>query len=139
MSKYANVTFLEYHKKKSEMFDDLGRTGGICSGINCYDCPLAGHKNGIEDCTFLEDKYPEKALEIVMEYEPGQKVDWENVPVDTKILVKNRKDDTWIKRYFAKYKNGKVYAWTNGATSFSANNKYYVTDWRYAKLYKEGV
>ena len=72
-----------------------------------------------------------------MEYEPGQKVDWENVPVDTKILVKNRKDDTWIKRYFAKYKNGKVYAWNNGATSFSADNKYNVADWKYAKLYKE--
>lgn len=135
MNKYENVTFLEYHKKKIEMFKDLGRTGGICSGINCNDCPLAGHKNGIEDCTFLEDVHPEKALEIVMGYEP--KIDWENVPVDAKILVKKYEDDTWHERHFAKYEDGKVYAWRDGLTSFTAKREAYIGSWKYAKLYEE--
>ena len=136
MSKYENVTFLEYHKKKLEMFDDLGRTREVCSGVNCYDCPFSSSKNGLnEKCSVLEDTYPEKALEIVMEYKP--KIDWENVPVDTKILVKNREDDTWERRHFAKFENGKVYAWDNGATSFSVYSEQYVAIWKYAKLYKE--
>ena len=137
MNKYENVTFLEYQKKRHEMFDNLGRIGGICDGIDCCICPLYKGNNGTNlECREMEHLEPEKALEIVMEYKP--KIDWENVPVDAKILVKLREDDTWLKRYFAKYENGKVYAWNNGATSFSAdNNKYYVADWKYAKLYKE--
>ena len=134
MSKYENVTFLEYHKKKLEMFDDLGRTREVCSGVNCNICPLYDINNETgEACGVLEDTYPEKALEIVMEYKP--KIDWKNVPVDTKILVKNREDDTWERRHFAKFENGKVYAWSKGATSFSSNGK--MTDWEYIELYKD--
>ena len=35
MNKYENVTFLEYQKKRHEMFDNLGRIGGICDGKTC--------------------------------------------------------------------------------------------------------
>lgn len=136
MSKYENVTFLEYHKKKLEMFDDLGRTREVCSGVNCNICPFSNSNNGLnEKCSVLEDTYPEKALEIVMEYEP--KVDWENVPVDAKILVKKYEDDTWHERHFAKYEDGKVYAWRDGLTSFTAKREAYIGSWKYAKLYKE--
>ena len=38
-------------------------------------------------------------------------VDWSKVPVDTKILVSDYDDTSvWIRRYFAKYENGIVYA-----------------------------
>lgn len=61
-------------------------------------------------------------------------IDWSKVPVDTKILVSDN-GETWFKRYFDKYKNGKIYAWADGRTSFSARNND-VTGWKYAKLYK---
>ena len=65
-------------------------------------------------------------------------IDWSKVPVDTKILVSNEGDKGWKRRYFAKYKDGKVYVWALGKTSFTANNNEDVTDWEYAKLYNEG-
>nr|DAL92406.1 MAG TPA: hypothetical protein [Caudoviricetes sp.] len=48
-------------------------------------------------------------------------VDWSTVKVDTKIMVKDRENDTWRRRYFAYYKNGEVYVYCNGKTSWSAS------------------
>lgn len=46
-------------------------------------------------------------------------VDWSKVPVDTPILVKNSYEDCWHKRYFAKYENGVVFAFSCGSTQWS--------------------
>ena len=62
-------------------------------------------------------------------------VDWAKVPVDTKILVSDDGED-WIRRYFAKYEHGRVYAFMEGTTSFTVYNEG-VCDWEYAKLYEE--
>ena len=58
-------------------------------------------------------------------------VDWSKVEVDTPILVKEYEHGKWLKRYFAKYENGTVYAWNGGCTSF---NESAWTGWKYAKL-----
>lgn len=61
-------------------------------------------------------------------------VDWSKVPVDTPILV-SFDGCNWFKKYFAKVQNNTVYAFDDGATSWSvANKKYCVTSWKYAKL-----
>lgn len=59
-------------------------------------------------------------------------VDWESVEVDTPILVS---DDgvQWCRRHFAGYKNGKVWAFYYGTTSWS-NNCEKGHYWKYAKL-----
>ena len=44
-------------------------------------------------------------------------VEWENVPVDTPIIVKMPYGEH--KRYFAEYSKGKVWYYNNGATSWS--------------------
>lgn len=62
-------------------------------------------------------------------------IDWSNVPVDTKILVKDTIERKWHKRYFAKYEDGVVYAWDSGKASFTT---VYTTRWDCAKLYEEG-
>ena len=62
-------------------------------------------------------------------------IDWSKVPVDTKILVSDN-GKTWFRRHFDKYKNGKIYTWVDGKTSFSARNNDDVIGWKYAKLYK---
>lgn len=60
-------------------------------------------------------------------------VDWENVPVDTKIIVSHSTDSPDYCRYFAEYKDGKVYAWDYGATSWSSDAKS-KNWWEHAKL-----
>ena len=61
-------------------------------------------------------------------------VDWSKVAVDTPILVRNIKEQEWGKRYFAFFKDGKVYTWIGGATSWSADGDKDVLKWEYAKL-----
>ena len=63
-----------------------------------------------------------------------ESIDWENISVDTKILV-SVDGEEWHKRYFAKYEHNKVYVWDYGATSYSAKH---CSSWEYAKLYEEG-
>lgn len=61
-------------------------------------------------------------------------VDWSKVAVDTPILV-SFDGCNWVKKYFAKVQNNTVYAFDNGATSWSVSNvEYCVTPWIYAKL-----
>lgn len=67
---------------------------------------------------------------LMKEYEESQ-VDWSRVEIDTPILVKDHEDKEWLKRYFAKYEDGYVYAWGNGCTSWNADNMY---AWNYVKL-----
>ena len=68
---------------------------------------------------------------LMEEYEEPE-VDWSKVKVDTPILVRNLEYRRWVKRYFAKYKDGIVFAWTGGSTSEDAHNVR--TPWKYAKL-----
>ena len=83
-----------------------------CTDISCVKCHLY------------------RTIWLMKEYEEPQ-VDWSKVEVDTPILVKNREDDVWREMHFAKYKNGNVYAWSDGQTSWSA---YDMMVWKYAKL-----
>lgn len=61
-------------------------------------------------------------------------VDWSKVKVDTPVLVKDYKSNSWKKRYFAYFQDDKVYAWGHGSTSWSSGRSGCVTPWTYAKL-----
>lgn len=131
---YSKVTLVEYEKRKKKIFDALRKEPGAssCEGVDCWDCPfkiLCNDHGTLEDAEINE---PVKAVQLIMEFEPP--VDWSKVPVDTKILVGNFNDETWYKRYFAEYKVGKVYAWNNGQTSYTADGK--MSAWHQAKLYE---
>ena len=58
--------------------------------------------------------------------------DWSKVEVDTKVLVRDRDDEVWIRRHFAKYENGTIYTWNSGRTLFTSDN---CVPYRQAKLY----
>lgn len=97
-----------------------------CVEMRCSEC---GFFSPDHSCRFKARKW------LDSEYvEPP--VDWSKVAVDTPILVKDYKEDTWERRYFAKYENGKVYTWLGGATSWSTSgtDDDYMADWKMAKL-----
>ena len=73
-----------------------------------------------------------QALWLLEDYKEPE-VDWSKVEVDTPILVRDREDARipWVRRYFAEYIDGVVYAWDGGCTSWSEE---YTTGWKYAKL-----
>ena len=57
----------------------------------------------------------------------------DKVEVDTKVLVRDRPNDKWEKRYFAKYVDGKVYVFKEGKTSW---NSIGIEHWQETKLYE---
>ena len=83
-----------------------------CNGIDCQRCAML------------------QMLWLLKDYEEPE-VDWNKVEVDTPILVRNREDEDWYRRYFAEYRDGVVYTWVNGATSWNATC---MTEWKQAKL-----
>ena len=94
-----------------------------CFKLECKDCLFNFRDGG--SCGDARKKWANS------EYvEPP--IDWSKVAVDTPILVRDSVGLEWTKRYFAKYENGSVYAWNDGATSWSCNG--YITAWGLAKL-----
>ena len=95
-----------------------------CKKLKCQDCAFNTHGKGC--CSDEIEKWANS------EYvEPP--VDWSKVAVDTPILVRDSEKESWRKRYFAKYDNGKVYTWLVGATSWSAHRRT-IACWGMAKL-----
>lgn len=116
-------------KGETIAFDEVEHKMVACDGIGCRSCKFGREGNCRKQIQeWLEEEYAE-----------DEDIDWSKVEVDTKILVRNDGDKEWEKRYFSKYENGKVYAFTNGLTSWTvADSDYYVCGWEYAKLYNEG-
>ena len=81
----------------------------------------------------LLDAY-KKITDDLVDILESTKIDWYKIPIDTPILVKDRIEDKWRKRYFASY-NGRVLAFTDGKTSWSGNGS--KQTWLFAKLAKE--
>ena len=89
-------------------------SGGDCEEINCTACINFLYH------LWLEEEYKEP------------ETDWSKVAVDTPVLVKNAECAGWVKRHFAKYEDGQVYAFDLGCTSWT--NSRHATSWNYAKL-----
>lgn len=132
------MTNYEHYKKEIVNIVRLGRTVAIeketgrittCNDIpgTCLDCMFYHSEQGTGHNCY------KNALEWAdAEYvAPG--IDWSKVPVDTPILVSSD-NVNWKRRHFAKFKNGKVYAWNDGLTSFTSHDENQMLWWSYAKL-----
>lgn len=86
-----------------------------CSRVHCSACRLL------------------QMIWLMEEYEEPE-VDWSKVEVDTPILVRDNENTSWVRRHFAKYENGEIWAWRNSRTSWTVSNDDDITWWRYAKL-----
>ena len=100
---------------KPKVLKSLGRT---CEYISCGLCSAL------------------TMLWLLEEYEEPEEpeTDWSKVEVDTPILVRYDEKAEWFKRHFAKYENGRVYAWKDSCTSWTALHDSEVTAWTHAKL-----
>ena len=84
-------------------------------------------------CTYSNTTF-DKIMILTMlwldeEYQEPE-VDWSNVKTDDPILV-SVDGQHWNHRHFAEYRDGTVYAFKDGATSWTTKLK---TEWPYAKL-----
>lgn len=126
-----------YEKYQKEIIEGM-RTDYYCDlckimlATKNISCP----EDCYEECT--ENWY--MFLDWLSEEYKEPEVDWSKVEVDTPILVSND-GETWLNRYFADYKNGQVFFWSNGTTSWSSASHIFkawdTTTFPYAKLADE--
>lgn len=124
---YKDEIFNIACKCDSIAFDERTNEMVGCDNLDCENCKFRWSIENIGGCI--------KAIPKWLEEEYVEGVDWSKVEVDTKILVRDSQDGKWIKRHFAKYENGKVYAFNGGYSSWT--NMDNVIDWKYAKLYED--
>ena len=109
-----------------ESGDSFGVVNGIgkiksCKEMDCSECSF----DGFADCGKQRKKWLDKEYKAC--------VNWQDMTIDSPILVKKKRDDEWKKAYCAKYEHGKIYAWDSGATSWSTVNGL-AWGYKYAKL-----
>ena len=73
---------------------------------------IDNYNRTIEFITYLED---------IVNGDFEEVIDWENIPLDTPIMVRDFDSESWMMRYFAFYKFGKVYCWFDSYTSNDSN------------------
>ena len=111
----------------SVAFDKKANKVTACDDTHCSNCAFSSSSLSCRDeiKKWSESEYKEP------------EVDWSKVPVDTPVLVKDNTSYTWIKRYFAYYKNGIVHTYGGGTTSWSVDKNATNPGWKYAKLANE--
>ncbi len=123
------MTNREKHLDEILAVQHWGNFNGEIRG--CGNCPECDFNDGSN--IFHCKKARLAWLRAEADEEP--KVDWSKVPVDTPVYVRDREDQDWKPRYFAKYEGGLVYAWDGGTTSWSTNGS--TMYWNCARLAKE--
>ena len=95
-----------------------------CTRMRCSECGFFSpdHSCRFNACEWLDSEYV------------APPVDWSKVAVDTPILVRDSREESWRKRYFAKYEDNTVYAWSGGSTSWSTCGSSDIANWKMAKL-----
>lgn len=137
------MTNYEYYRKDIERYTRLGLQFAIdknsfevvsCRNCDCGKCIFipepCNHPNNFT-CDDVRLRWADKEYIETETYEEHE-VDWSKVLVDTPIWVRESEKTGWHPRHFAKFEDGFVYAWDNGATSFTADDA--STMWNYAKL-----
>lgn len=96
----------------------------ICEMGDCRACL-------IRFTLWLDEEYMEP---------PKSEVDWDNVPVDTLVRVRDEEDEEWILQYFKgvdeKSSGLRYLTWAGGATSKTASGWDYVS-WKYCELVED--
>lgn len=103
-----------------------------CSDLECEDCIFSRVE---QDNCYCGEKIKEWSEQEYVE----PPVDWSKVPVDTKVYVRDSDSDNWAPRYFAKFEDGLIFTWTNGATSFSRSRFGGLSWWNQGKLAEDIV
>ena len=119
---------------------------GICDFVQKHVFPYFGDINNVEykcnadiDCDICGIMF---LFWLDEEYEEPE-VDWDNVPVDTLVRVRDREEQEWTLRYFRSF--GRIYSsytpgydyevWALGATSVTAEGE--TERWQYCELVED--
>ena len=126
-------------KYKNELMDVIKEDGMVCEFVKKHEV-YRMFKNDSNSYCKMACATCSTALNLWLdeEYEEPE-IDWNNVPVDTLVRVREREDEEWLLRYFKGINEDSLRhryeAWESGATSKTANGKYLC--WNYCELVED--
>lgn len=124
-------------KYKNELMDVIKMDGRICGFVKKHEVfRMIG--TGWESFCEMDCIACGTALQIWLDEE--YEVDWNKVPVDTLVRVRDYETDNWKLRYFAgffEYDSLKYATWNSGRTSKTANEANDFMCWRYCELVED--
>ena len=127
-------------KYKNELMDAIKNYGNICEFMINHGVSKMFGKDMESFCRETECSSCTTALNLWLdeEYEEPE-IDWNNVPVDTLVRVRNRAEDKWFLRYFKEigdeHLNCRYFTWSGGTTSKTAEGS--CTEWKYCELVED--
>ena len=101
--------FEKYEFLISEIKGNFGIDQETKRPISCY-----------HNCKYCLFKYSDKCQRDLIDWlykETTERIDWRYIPVNTPIIVNKQ-----LKRYFAKFKDGIVFYYKDGCTSWSSEH-----------------
>ena len=111
--------------KKHEVFRMFGKDSKSYCKMTCVTCGTALQ-------LWLDEEYEEP---------PKPEVDWDKVPVDTLVRVRDLESEEWILKYFKgideEAPECRFVAWDDGATSVTAYGNY--THWTFCELVEDAA
>lgn len=126
-------------KYKNELMDVIKTDGRICEFIINHGVSQMFGKDWESFCE-MDCIACGTALQLWLdeEYEEPE-VDWDNVPVDTLVRVRDIKSQDWTLMYFKGLEEegyaNRFQTWVDGATSKTAYGDY--TNWKYCELVED--
>lgn len=128
-------------KYKDELIETIKKDGKICGFVKKHNDAL--QPLGLNNEYFCDEDEIDCYVCAIMlqlwldeEYEEPE-VDWDNVPVDTLVRVRDSESEEWKLRYFSgffKYDSFKYETWNGGKTSKTASGDHDSTCWKYCEL-----
>lgn len=126
-------------KYKNELMDVIKMDGKICGFVKKHDVFRMIGTNWESFCE-MDCVACGTALQIWLdeEYEMSE-ADWNKVPVDTLVLVRNSKNENWTPRHFKRIRDTtsthRFETWDEGRTSKTTDG--IISLWKYCELAEE--
>lgn len=124
-------------KYKNELMNVIKMDGRICGFVKKHDVFRMIATDWESFCGETDCLACTTALQLWLDEE--YEVDWNNVPVDTLVYVRNSKNENWTPRHFKRIRDTTsthmFETWDKGRTSKTTDGL--ITLWRYCELAEE--
>ena len=125
-------------KYKNELIEVIKKDGKLCEFVKKHDVSRMFGMDSISYCK-MTCVTCGTALKLWLDEEYEEpKVDWNKVPVDTLVRVRDYEDQDWTLAYFVEMDSEHNFVtWADGRTSKTAIYDEYTYTWKYCELVEE--
>lgn len=126
-------------KYKNELIEVIKKDGKLCEFVKKHEVFRMFGMDSISYCK-MTCVTCGTALKLWLDEEYEEpKVDWNKVPVDTLVRVRDDEEDVWALRYFCEWDGDtdmKYRTFPHGTTS-KTTTYYYIENWKYCELVED--